>query len=576
VRRNRLPISVEQKVLVRSTRRCCLCVFLDRRDEVTKGQIAHLNQNRNDHRLANLVWLCLDHHDDYDSRTSQSKGFTAAEVKAYRDRLYARDDLDNERRALSRSLKCEMRPPPASKSDPPKSLTTRPFVSSKPRWLTESKRQRLSDIARAAFVLFLFERTERGCWGKSYLPSKLPRIPLSQGAITGTPFALIAISSFTERGKAEKEVLNRAELLIHESNQSKVFTTLDWLLEQDGQYLKDVDPGYAKDQKLYEAPGHEAGACLIRMLYQALDARDLKTIERRCGPITNPVTYDFAVVSRLLFQVPYVDQISETLQMIVADARDALLQKLVFAIESVGGADIAGKSRMRHDAINQFSTTWYVLPLLSLDDDEIAPAVRAILIRRMRQFFSARAASVSESSLLPTVVELGIGHGKSSFGTGMALLAWRTLEQLVPDDKTLLMQVQQTVNRLIYSPVDTILTPAMYPAVDKPEGYLGWGAVCLGAASVGIQITYDDCAMAIAVTEELNKEKVTRSERELKTAYLRAIKKSKLIAPDLIEHVVSAAVTVARYYEPVKRFQSRLNRTGNSPMLQTRRGLKRR
>jgi hypothetical protein len=79
------------------------------------------------------------------------------------------------------------------------------------------------------------------------------------------------------------------------------------------------------------------------MLYQALDARDLKTIERRCEPITNPVTYDFAVVSRLLFQVPYVDQIPETLQIIVADAREAILQKLVFAIESVGGSAIAGR-----------------------------------------------------------------------------------------------------------------------------------------------------------------------------------------------------------------------------------------
>src|SRR6266571_5428321 len=142
LRRKRLPITLEQKVLVCSTRRCCLCVFLNGRDEVRKGQIAHLNHNRNDHRFANLVWLCLDHHDDYDGRTSQSRGFAAAEVKAYRDRLYARHDLDNQRRALLRSLEDGMRrrtphgirlDTEDSKTDLPTSLTTRPFVFSKPR-----------------------------------------------------------------------------------------------------------------------------------------------------------------------------------------------------------------------------------------------------------------------------------------------------------------------------------------------------------------------------------------------------------------------------------------------------------
>ena len=34
------------------------------------------------------MYLCLDHHDYYDSKTSQSKGLTANEVKAYRDDLY--------------------------------------------------------------------------------------------------------------------------------------------------------------------------------------------------------------------------------------------------------------------------------------------------------------------------------------------------------------------------------------------------------------------------------------------------------------------------------------------------------
>jgi hypothetical protein len=80
-RRKRLPTKVEKKVLIASTRRCCLCVFLDHRDGVRKGQIAHLNHNPNDHRFENLVWLCLEHHDDYDGRPSQSKGFRLARLE---------------------------------------------------------------------------------------------------------------------------------------------------------------------------------------------------------------------------------------------------------------------------------------------------------------------------------------------------------------------------------------------------------------------------------------------------------------------------------------------------------------
>jgi len=93
--------AVETRVLLAARRRCCLCYFLHHRDEVRKGQIAHLNQNPADSRFSNLVWLCLEHHDEYDSRTSQAKGITQGEVVAYRNRLYAKNkgakfNLDDE------------------------------------------------------------------------------------------------------------------------------------------------------------------------------------------------------------------------------------------------------------------------------------------------------------------------------------------------------------------------------------------------------------------------------------------------------------------------------------------------
>lgn len=79
----------QMQVLVRSKRRCALCYGLGGDLTEKTGQIAHLNQDNSDASFGNLVWLCLDHHDQYDSITRQSKNYTLLEVKTYRDRLYA-------------------------------------------------------------------------------------------------------------------------------------------------------------------------------------------------------------------------------------------------------------------------------------------------------------------------------------------------------------------------------------------------------------------------------------------------------------------------------------------------------
>jgi hypothetical protein len=86
--RKRIPKEIETAVLTKSGRRCCLCFGLRKDDTPRKGQIAHINRNAEDYRLENLAFLCLDHHDDYDSTTSQSKGYTAQELKHHRNQLY--------------------------------------------------------------------------------------------------------------------------------------------------------------------------------------------------------------------------------------------------------------------------------------------------------------------------------------------------------------------------------------------------------------------------------------------------------------------------------------------------------
>lgn len=80
--------SIQAHVLTHSRRRCCICFGLNRDLDVKQGQIAHLDKNRDNHAVDNLAFLCLPHHDQYDSVTSQSKSFRPGEVKVYRDKLY--------------------------------------------------------------------------------------------------------------------------------------------------------------------------------------------------------------------------------------------------------------------------------------------------------------------------------------------------------------------------------------------------------------------------------------------------------------------------------------------------------
>lgn len=88
-RRAKIPKAAETQVLLRSGRRCCICVALSRDATEKRGQIAHLDHDAGNNNVENLAFLCLKHHDQYDSRTSQSKGFTESEVRSYRDKLYA-------------------------------------------------------------------------------------------------------------------------------------------------------------------------------------------------------------------------------------------------------------------------------------------------------------------------------------------------------------------------------------------------------------------------------------------------------------------------------------------------------
>jgi hypothetical protein len=75
------------EVLAACRRRCAICFGLNRDTGIKRGQIAHLDRDAANPSFDNLVFLCLEHHDQFDSRTSQSKGMTSDEVRRFRQEL---------------------------------------------------------------------------------------------------------------------------------------------------------------------------------------------------------------------------------------------------------------------------------------------------------------------------------------------------------------------------------------------------------------------------------------------------------------------------------------------------------
>jgi hypothetical protein len=75
-------------VLSLSRRRCALCYGLNRDTKIKSGQIAHIDRNNENNSQENLCFLCFEHHDEYDSKTSQRKNFSQEELKKYRSELY--------------------------------------------------------------------------------------------------------------------------------------------------------------------------------------------------------------------------------------------------------------------------------------------------------------------------------------------------------------------------------------------------------------------------------------------------------------------------------------------------------
>ena len=106
--RKKVAQEIETAVLTRSGRRCCLCVGINGDWEIKLGQIAHIDHDSSNDSEDNLVFLCMPHHDQYDSKTSQSKGITEGEVRKYRQELY--EALSERRKEWRETTRMKPRP----------------------------------------------------------------------------------------------------------------------------------------------------------------------------------------------------------------------------------------------------------------------------------------------------------------------------------------------------------------------------------------------------------------------------------------------------------------------------------
>jgi hypothetical protein len=85
--RKPIPQATQVGILLESHRRCALCFHLHDDMAVKDGQLAHIDRNPSNGAEDNVVFLCLVHHNQYDLKPSQSKGWLPAELAKIKRRF---------------------------------------------------------------------------------------------------------------------------------------------------------------------------------------------------------------------------------------------------------------------------------------------------------------------------------------------------------------------------------------------------------------------------------------------------------------------------------------------------------
>ncbi|WP_373078049.1 hypothetical protein [Fusobacterium varium] len=85
--RKSIPTQTKINILTKSKRRCAYCFGLHGDLKVKHGQIAHIDRNNENNSENNLAFLCLEHHNVYDSTFKQTINLFPQELINYKTQL---------------------------------------------------------------------------------------------------------------------------------------------------------------------------------------------------------------------------------------------------------------------------------------------------------------------------------------------------------------------------------------------------------------------------------------------------------------------------------------------------------
>jgi hypothetical protein len=101
-KRREFSAAVKGKVAARCQRRCALCFVFKGKAKPRKGQFAHVDRDHSNSSEGNCAFLCLSHHDSYDSVPSQGARIMPNELRAYEKLLFAYLDTPHTPSALTK------------------------------------------------------------------------------------------------------------------------------------------------------------------------------------------------------------------------------------------------------------------------------------------------------------------------------------------------------------------------------------------------------------------------------------------------------------------------------------------
>lgn len=420
----------------------------------------------------------------------------------------------------------------------------------RPVWLNEPMLTDLHELATASVLLLAFDRTESGCWGRTYIYRRIVSnagVPLAGGSLTGTPLAVSSIASC-----ATEDVFFVREWLSH-----PLIETLARVLTSGGQYLLGSSVGQIARVPSFEPLRHSAGGCLSTLFLGQPTPSDLKTLEVLCKSPTDPMAWDKAIVARVLLHSTYLRSVPFKLRRMASAKHKALLEELLAVQEGALASHMWSDPYLYGvDVNNQCATVWAIVPMITAS--RLPTSTRRLLGTILRRFLLAQsAAETSGGNLLSSKIDKqGNGSGEHVFATAIAVWAWRTLElnriePMATGRPQAEEMAQKSLRRILNHLPRAIEKPSEVPTDDPIalEGYFAWAGLCVAAASVGVRLSDQEFRKIIAIVKHVRLVPIDGlTHEEVANAYSEVIQRAALLKPEIALSVAKSMANTAGLY----------------------------